>query len=112
MITLTGKKTDSSILVPDVGRVHIKRGDSISAHLARHVPPHAREHYTLTTELGTLDGIGPARAWTLADAGITTLQQLVDADAAALDEATVLGIDRIQQYQDDALAHIDTQDHG
>lgn len=112
MITLTGKDRDDSILVPSVGRFHIKRGDSISAHLARYVPPGAREHYTLTIEPGNLDGIGAARAWTLADAGITTLQQLVDADGAVLDEATGLGIDRIQQYQDDALAHIDKEDHG
>ena len=51
-----------------------------------------------------IKGIGPAYAERLADAGVSTVPELADADAAELDDATGIGENRIQGWIDRANA--------
>ncbi len=53
----------------------------------------------------TISGIGDAYASRLADAGITTVSQLAEADAADLAESTDIAEGRLEGWIDQARAH-------
>lgn len=54
------------------------------------------------TAVDTLSGVGPAYAGRLAEAGIETVDDLADADPAALDEATDIGEGRLAGWIEQA----------
>ncbi|SNZ05380.1 polyhydroxyalkanoate synthase [Natronoarchaeum philippinense] len=59
------------------------------------------------TDLQELDGVGPAYAEDLSDAGYDTVEELADADVVAVAEATDLPVGRLEDWIEQATDHRD-----